>query len=53
MNAPFSSPFSSPDDSLRRLIIHITPVAILLIGYHWSAIRSRRTADFAECAGKK
>jgi hypothetical protein len=24
--------------TLNRLIIHITPVAILLIGYHWSAL---------------
>jgi hypothetical protein len=38
----------SPDDlswliatALDRLIIHITPVAILLIGYHWAAVPAK------------
>lgn len=31
--------------SLDRVLLHTTPAAILLIGYHWAASRSRSAAD--------
>jgi hypothetical protein len=34
-------------NTMNRLLIHITPVAILLIGYHWAEIRTANSAHAA------